>query len=414
MSQNIRSISLKISFLIMAFFPFSAFADAASKTTDNDLLKVFDSVDKSFLTITTGWVNVGESYARTIFFSLALISILKCGCEYVLYKKDIKDLFDSLLTTLIILCGFLAVIQYAPSWTSTIFLKSFEFLGTKITSINTLTPTGIVDQGIDLVVQILNHAPVMSFLQIFNTLTLLISCICIFLCFFYLGMELLITKLQAYIVMYGCIVFLGFSGVDKLRFMAISYLKSALHVGIKLFIVYLLVAAGTKTTDMISNIISQNHSYVPSVTGLLIVSSTCLSFVVMVKRVSAMASEFLSGVIGGSASEKIGAAVQGATTVATLGKSGVIQKTAQVAGNKAAQGAAHAAAAAKTFRNGASKGDTAASKFSHGMSNLSQNTKDNIGQKASKMGRQAADNFKERMSHSVFRDRNPSESKNDK
>ena len=66
MGQKIRSIILKISFLIMAFFPFSAFADAASKTTDNDLLKVFDSVDKSFLTIASGWVNTGENYARTI------------------------------------------------------------------------------------------------------------------------------------------------------------------------------------------------------------------------------------------------------------------------------------------------------------------------------------------------------------
>ena len=388
------------------FFPCAAFADSTN-TTEKDLLNVFDTVDKVFLATTRSWIDTGEGYAKDIFFTLAFINIVIVGINYVLYKKELQDLFNKLVITLLTLCGFLTVIQYAPTLMDTFFLKTFEMMGSKITNINRLSPTGIIDQGIDLVVKILHNTPASSLLQVFNSLTTIIAVVCIFGCFFYLGMELLVTKIHAYVVMYGCICFLGFSGLDQFRFIAISQLKSCLNVGIKLFLVYLIVALGSKSTDEIVTILSANSASSPSITGLLITTSMCLMFVTLVKRIPTMANEFLTGSMTASAADKVSALKDGASTAATLGTGGAAQKAAKVVGGAVSKSAADASAAVQTFRNGASKGGNSASKVANGLSNVAKNAGENIGQKASDMGNKIKEGHNSQKEKSIFNDRNP-------
>ena len=400
---NCQALSL---FLFSFLFPCFARADGPNPT-DKDILNVFDNVDLSFLAIAKSWVDTGEFYAKIIFFSFAGLSITIAGIRYVLYKQEVQEVLTGLVVHLISLCGFFAVIQYAPTWMDAIFLKSFEFLGSHVTNINTLSPTGIVDQGVDLVVKILRNTPPTSLFQIFNAEMTAISIVVIAGSFLYLGVELLVTKIHAYVVMYGCLFFLGFSGIEQLRFITISLLKSCLNIGIKIFILYLVIAAGTKSTDLIISIISQNTGYSLSISSLLIISSICFSFVLLVLRAKSMSREFLEGVSSASASEQINIAKDAAMKAATAGKSGIAQKAGQMVGGAVTKGAANAKAAVDTFRNGASRGQNPASKMANGLSNVVKNAAGNVGQKASDAGGKVKDNFNSQKEKSVFNDRNP-------
>ena len=400
---NCQALSL---FFFSILFPCFARADAPNPT-DKDILNVFDNVDQSFLAIAKSWVDTGESYAKTIFFSLALLSIIIAGIKYVLYKQEIQEVFTGLVVKLISLCGFLTVIQYAPTWMDSIFLKSFESLGAHVTNINTLSPTGIVDQGFDLVVKILHATPPTSLFQVFNAAMVIISIIVIAGSFGYLGVELLVTKIQAYVVMYGCLCFFGFSGLSQVRFITYNLLKSALNVGIKIFMLYLVISAATKSTDVIISIIAGNTGYSPSITGLLIISTICVVYVSLVLKVKSMAHEFSMGVMSASASENISTATNMAMKAATLGKSSLAQKAGGMVGGAVSKGAANASAAVQTFRNGASRGQNTASKMANGVSNVVKNAKANVGQKASDVGGKVKDNFNSKKENSVFNDRNP-------
>ena len=393
-------------FLFSVFFPCFAKAEGQNPT-DKDILNIFDNVDQSFLAIAKSWVDAGESYAKTIFFSLALISITIAGIKYVLYKQEIQEVFTGLVVTLISLCGFLAVIQYAPIWMDSIFLKSFESLGAHVTNINTLSPTGIVDQGFDLVVKILHNTPPTSLFQVFNASMFIISIIVIAGSFAYLGIELLATKIQAYVIMYGCLCFLGFSGLSQLRFISYNLLKSALNVGIKMFMLYLIISAATKSTDVIISIISGSTAYSPSITGLLIISTICVVFVSLVLKAKSMAHDFSMGVMSASASENISAAKDMALKAATLGKSSFAQKAGGMLGDTVSKGAANASAAVQTFRNGASRGQNTASKMTSGISNVVKNSAGNVAQKANDVGGKIKDNFNSQKEKSIFNDRNP-------
>lgn len=414
MSKNLESIKNKILISIIkykfyfCFILCSGYAFAQSTNqTDKDLLNVFDNVDKTFRVTASSWVDMGEHYAKSIFFALALMNITIVGIRYVLYKNEIQELFNSLVITLLTLCGFLTIIQFAPTLIDTFFLKTFEMLGSKVTAVHALSPTGIVDKGIDLVGIILNHTPSTSLLQVFNSLTVVISCLVIFGCFFYLGADLLITKIHAYIIMYGCITFLGFSGLDKFRFIAISQLKSCLNVSVKIFLLYLIIATGIKSTDEIIAIISSNTAYSPSISGLLFTTSVCLIFVTLVKRVPMMANEFLTGAMSASAADKIGAFRSTVGTAAKISTGGVAQKAGQVVGGAVSKGVAGASAAAQTFRNGASKGDNPASKVANGLGNVAKNAAGNMSQKASDASQKLKDNIREKKENSIFNDRNP-------
>ena len=130
---NCQALSL---FFFSILFHCFARADAPNPT-DKDILNVFDNVDQSFLAIAKSWVDTGEHYAKSLFFWLALINILWSGIKYVIYKQEVQEIFTELVVTLISLCGFLTIIQYAPTWMDSIFLKSFESLGAHVTNINT-------------------------------------------------------------------------------------------------------------------------------------------------------------------------------------------------------------------------------------------------------------------------------------
>ena len=366
------------------------------------------------------WLYQAELYAKSLLLLLVVIDIIILGMKHVLKVESIKDVFNDLILKVIVVGGFLSVLQFLPTLAdpNTGFIKGFEVLGSRITGVNRLSPTGVIDTGLEIVGTFIKHmqdAPLTAF---FQSGLYLIAIVLILYCFITIAVELIATKIEAYILIYGGCVFLFLGGSKYTDKYAKGYLTYALTVGIKLFIAYLVVGVGVGISDTILFRIKADPLAKGDYQALII---TCVIFVIyasIAKKVGQIANGFLSGMSSSSGSDifaAAGAAVAGAASVASGGKSaaqgsvsgimgGLGASMGKMAGNAMFSGAGHAHAAGKNFANNFSENmakggivETAAPKaaaqtMANAAKNIGSSIKDNVSKNASEMYQKHSNN----------------------
>ncbi len=211
----------------------------------------FDCAQEVFRLATEAWIGRALDTAQAIFLSLAVLEIVVTGYVYWMGRSRGQDLLSQFALKLGILAFVLGLFSTYHHWLPllpTAFGESAIHIGGD--SVERLSPTHLINTGIKLFLAVMKALGLTA-----DVITVLavIPAVLILLCFLALGVHLLVTLVESYIVVTGGLVFLGFMAFRGTAPLGEGYLQYVLYVGIKLFFLMLVASvAATIGDDMVA------------------------------------------------------------------------------------------------------------------------------------------------------------------
>lgn len=373
-------------------------------------------VDTAMNKYQTAAANFGEqlkSTAMNLLFTLFGIQ-LSLNMYKLLIKGEIgfESVLGSLVNSFLSVGFFLLLIKSSSTYLPAI-IDSFTALGVKGSGLSNLTPSLVIDQGIDVqnvMVNSFNKATgndggLMDSVKLFfPSLILAILCIIIFLSFVVLAAQMALTLIQSYFWLAITPLLMGFGGLSYTKDIAITSLKGGLTIGMKLMCVYLVAGVAVQLAPLmgdgmasitvsdwspifwnlaISAILAYLSFQLPKFASDLLNGTASLSAGDAASNM-AMGAAAIAGVAAGGAALAKGAA--GAATGGAAGASGIAQALSagmQSAGDLGKTGvSAGAHAAGEVAKQGLGMGVSAiGSAMTKGGESFSQKVADSTGGK---------------------------------
>lgn len=334
-----RASGLIIFGLCLALVP-----ELASAATSN-----VDSILTTFSNASSGWASKSIQYGEDIFGLLAAIEFAWTWVLYVLEKGGGEDDPIPILIRKIMSIGFFYWILISGPTLLGKLIDGFVYLGNNIgglgantttvsiggASTQILDPGWIFNQGLVIATALDNAA--MKQTSMWHPLTSMLICIVVGLsmliviaAFAMIAAQLLITLIEAFIVVGAGLVFLGFGGSRwTLPFME-KYVGYSISIGIKLFMLYLIVAFGSTLSQEWVTTANAVGSNLESYFG---VALDAVIYLFIAWKVP----DFASSLMNGTPQASLGGAIQ---TVAGLAAAGAGVAAAAVTGGASMVGAA--------------------------------------------------------------------------
>ena len=188
------------------------------------------------------WLTRLLPIAQRLFLALATIEIAWSGIRWALADRAGENLLGRLLLKVMGLMVFYTLLLFAPSWMATL-ISSFARAGEVASGQPHLDPGTIAQQGVDLTIALFDDAGGLLSLL---TLPIWVNLAALFvaLAFAAIAAMLLSTLIESYLVIGAGVLLLGFTGSRWTVTFADGYLVYAVRVGVKLFLLYLLIGVG--------------------------------------------------------------------------------------------------------------------------------------------------------------------------
>ena len=210
---------------------------------------VLDGVVRTYQSNASQWLERVAPLARQLFATLAALEFIVAGIVWLVEGRAADAIFRSLVLKVLLLGLLWTTIAFFPSFVPRI-TAGFEQAGQEASGLLTVSPSEVVDLGLAIIGEILNDLTFSGLvahpagLMVYAPVALMIL-----LAYISIAAQLVLVLVEAYVVVSGGIFFLGFSGFRATAPLADNYLLYALQVGIKIFLLYLLVAVGADFTD---------------------------------------------------------------------------------------------------------------------------------------------------------------------
>ncbi|MBW8073654.1 MAG: P-type conjugative transfer protein TrbL [Ferrovum sp.] len=208
----------------------------------------------------SGWMSAALGLAQGLFVGLAGIEIAWTGIHWVLKKNDLSDFIASFALKMISILFFYMLMQEAPVWIPMI-INSFAQAGQTVGAsggggipVVALDPSSVFEQGMTVSGAIWgafqNASSTMGIGQtVAGAFATLSGSLFSIIAYGLLALQILITNIESYIIIGGGALLLGFNGSKWTQVFAEKYLGYAVSVGIKLFVLYLIVGLGQNLTN---------------------------------------------------------------------------------------------------------------------------------------------------------------------
>nr|WP_199044348.1 P-type conjugative transfer protein TrbL [Dyella sp. ASV24] len=395
-----------------------ALADTSQSSAALPSAGLLDDLARTYRDAAEGWQDKLHTIANNTFYLGAVISLGWTGIRMAIKPSNFDGIFSTVVRQVLTLGFFFLLVNEGPSFSGAI-IASFQQAGMEASgSAQALSPSGIVIIGFDCLFRIFDVIGKMGWgdTAAFG-LPLAFAGICILLCFAAVAILFLLVMIEAYFVMYGGIIMLGFGSMPWTRDIPKNYLVYAINVGVRIFVLYLvvtvglglakewpaMVATGTEGTDVMHNVF------------YIVVSA--LVFAAVAWKVPGIAGALTSGAVNMSAADGIGVAAgamgmaggaAGLGLVAAKTTGGAVMATvrgaaqAGMAGMDLARGAGASGAGAvvKGIGNaiGAAGQEAGRSASAHlGIRPQSPNAKDASGNRIGNLGTRAANNLADKV-----------------
>ncbi len=270
----------------VALLPGAALAQSAPCAPSAGKGGILTGLANQFSTTTGPWTATALGYAQGLFFALVAIEIAWSAITYVLQKDSLPDFVAALLLKILSVGFFFTLLQpqYGPVWISDI-VASFSQAGSAIggqSQFGPSDPSSVFNCGTDIA-----NAMLQSISQNNVGITLgnilpaveasfaaLICALGVVLAFAIIAGQLLITLIESYIVIGAGVFMLGFTGSRWTLVFGEKYVGYAFSVGIKLFMLELIVGLGyglgQQWASLFSNGIAPPETYIEVVGAALI------------------------------------------------------------------------------------------------------------------------------------------------
>ena len=204
--------------------------------------QILNEIGNAYENGAAAWVQTLLPIAQRLFLLLATIELIWSGIWWALAVRSDQFVLVPILRKVLTLMFFYTVVLLAPSWIPMI-IGSFVRAGQAASGFESLDPSTVVQQGIDIAVGMFDSiSGILAFLK--APAWLLFAPIVVVLSFSIIAGILLMTLIESYIVLGGGVLLLGFAGSRWTATFAEGYLTYAVRVGVKLFVIYLLIGIG--------------------------------------------------------------------------------------------------------------------------------------------------------------------------
>src|SRR5213080_1357647 len=164
---------------------------------------------------------------------------------WALDREDGLGALASLLRQVVAIGFFYALLLNGGTWIPAV-IQGFSKAGATAAGITNLSPTGVFDQGLALANKILNATADLGLLDsFFASLVAGITALIVVIAFAIIAAQLLVVLVESFIVIGAGVLFLGFAGSRWTKFFTERYLSYLASVGVKLFVLYLIMGVGT-------------------------------------------------------------------------------------------------------------------------------------------------------------------------
>ena len=293
-----------------------------------------DQVQSSYQQASSSWMNGAINIARDIFAGAVGAEFVWWGIQRLLRGGEVNEMLTGVMLKVVTLGFFFTFMTYAPQWIPDI-VHSFSDIGQQLGGSSVSTPSGVFDLGIQVANQLVQSlvTPGLSLSAIgkfvLSAIIVGLSALVVVLAYGIIALQLLITNIESYIVLGVGVVFSGFFGSRWTLPFAEKYIGYAVHVGIKLMVLYLIVGLAPTIANDATSFINTFHatagnSY-PPLADYMNVGVGSLIFGVVGYMIPSLAGSLMSGTPAMSMGNAMptAAAIGGATAAAPAAAAGI-------------------------------------------------------------------------------------------
>ncbi len=233
--------------------------------------------------------------AQQLFMVLAGIEFAISGAIWALRRDSLDDIAAKFLLKFTLVAFLLALITSFTTWIPPI-VNGFAAAGERaIGSSATVSPSGIIDIGRQTALTVLNTLDVGVMLRnpamaVFGALAALL----VALAYVVIAAQLVLVLIESYVVLGGGVLFLGFAAFRGTAAFAENLIAYTFGVGIKIFLLYLIVGLGSQIAKSWIPLIQSSTFFGPQ-SPLLEVVGGAIIFAVLAVRVPHVVAHRLSG-----------------------------------------------------------------------------------------------------------------------
>lgn len=202
-------------------------------------VKILSQIATEYQQKASAWRPIIESYALSLFRTLLIGSVAWMGITAILKPSDLKEVLIDFIKLIFFTCLMLAVLKYFDKWANEL-IDGLTGIATEMGAPKA-DANSVFTSGMHLIFHIVDETSVMSPM---TSLGLLICALAIAITFALIAAQMLLVKCESYIVLNAGIILLGFGGSEQTRNYATNFLKYALSVAAKLFVMQLLISLG--------------------------------------------------------------------------------------------------------------------------------------------------------------------------
>jgi type IV secretion system protein TrbL len=163
---------------------------------------------------------------------------------WVIDREDGLTVVTALLRKVVAVGFFYALLLSGNTWIPAV-ISGFRQAGSTASRLPDLNPTGVFDQGLALANAILNSVEGLGLLEgLFPSLVAVFTALIVVVAFAIIAAQLLVALVESFIVIGAGILLIGFSGSRWTKFFTERYLSYVASVGVKLFVLYLIMGVG--------------------------------------------------------------------------------------------------------------------------------------------------------------------------
>lgn len=297
--------------VLLFLMPAAAFAQGA-------LINLPDQIVSQFAGPAAGWVPIMTGYARTVFYSLTLITFAWKMSEAIFTRAAKEHVVAELVETIMFIGVGIFFLDQGPAILNAI-IDSLRRAGAVAGQVG-IAPSDILNAGFQTVDHVWSH---MSLWSPGATAGLVIVAVILLACVAWIAGMMTLALVEAALFVPFCMLFSGFLGSQWTRQIAQSVIMQAFAIGVKLMFMELMAGL---SLGIIRDTITSLNDFTAPAAGKVIVAAIIVAM--LISKIPDRFAAIFGGVSIGEASITARAALATATAALAATTAGVGGATA--------------------------------------------------------------------------------------
>src|SRR5271165_5121011 len=216
-----------------------------------------------------------QNAASSLFWSLALISLVWTGLTMALKRADLMEICAELVRFIIFTGFFWWLLTTGPDLAGKIIASLWQLGGQVSGTGNSIFPGDILTLGLTIFQNSISHInwfmPETIVIPVLITLIIMLACV-------WIAAHVVVMLCAAWVVLFAGLIFLGFGGCRWTSDLAINYFRTILGIAVSLMTMLLIVGIGINFLQNLVQLTGQTPD-IPSLAALMC-ATVLLAFII--------------------------------------------------------------------------------------------------------------------------------------